>query len=431
MKPINIIFSIILICLSYISWGQAYLSPAPPQSEAILVTGATAHLGNGDVIENSVLAFENGKITAIGGPEVMARLDKSNYQEINAIGKHIYPGFIAANTQLGLREIGAVRATRDNSETGSINPNVRALIAYNTDSRVTPTVRSNGVLLAQTTPTGGRVSGTSSVVQLDAWNWEDAAYSADNGLHLNWPSVYNYSWRKRSYEPNKNYAKDVKELENYFKQAQAYSQKDDPATANLRFEAMQGLFDGSQTLFINARNVKSIMEAVRFGEQFGIRTVIVGARDAWMITDFLKEHNALILLQQTHSLPARSGEDIDQPYKTPAILQEAGITFGLYMGGFWEVRNLPFIAGHAVPYGLEYEDAVASISSNVAKILGIDDTVGTLEADKDATFIISEGDALDMRTSKIVMAFINGRKIDLDNKQKMLYRKYKEKYDNQ
>jgi imidazolonepropionase-like amidohydrolase len=429
----------LLFCLGLVLGNslvaQSFLTPAPPQTEAVLITGGTAHLGTGEVVENAVITFENGKITQVGEADLLGRIDESRYRVINAVGKHIYPGFIAANNQLGLKEIGAVRATLDEREIGSINPSARALIAYNTDSRVIPTIRSNGILLTQSTPVGGRVSGQSSIMQLDAWNWEDAAYRADDGIHLNWPSIYSYRgwWTGNpGIERNKDYGEQKRQIEMFVREAYAYSQKteEEVETTNLLFESMRGLYDQSKNLYIHVNDVKGITEAVRFGQAFAIRTVIVGGRDAWMITDFLAENEVPILLRQTHSLPSRAHEDVDQPFKTPVQLAEAGVLFGLYMDGFWEIRNLPFQAGQSVGYGLDYEQAVASISLNVARVLGIDDRCGSIEKGKDANLFISEGDALDMRSCKVLHAFIEGREIDLNNKQKMLYQKYKAKYEN-
>ena len=407
-------------------FGQHVPVPAPPQTEPIVIWGATAHLGNGQVIENSVISFENGKITFVSDANV--RRTFPNHKEIRADGKHVYPGFIAPNTTLGLVEIGAVKATLDNDELGSLNPNIRSIIAYNTDSEIIPTVRSMGVLMAEVTPTGGRISGTSSIVHLDAWNWEDAAYKTDFGMHLNWPRTSSWSWRTRRVTKNENYDKDLQQLEDYFKLAAAYHENDSPETPNLRFEAMRGLFDGSKKLFVQADDVQSMQEAVLMMGKFNITPAIVGGRDSWMITDFLKMKEVPVILRSTQSLPGRADADVDQPFKTPAILQEAGVLWCFQHKGFWQQRNLAFQAGQAVGYGLAYEDAIKALTSNTAKILGIGKQVGTLQEGMDATFFISEGDVLDMRTSNVTQAYIQGRELDLDNKQEMLYRKFQMKY---
>ena len=400
--------------------------PAPAQTQPILITGATAHLGNGQVIENSYVAFEAGKITFVGNATVKRGFP--NHREITATGKHLYPGFIAPNTTLGLTEIGQVSATRDDNEIGDINPNVRSIIAYNTDSEVTPTVRSMGVLLAEITPQGGRVSGTSSIVQLDAWNWEDAAYAMDYAIHLNWPRTSSYNWRERRVSKNEKYSEQVREIEDYFQLAEAYNHKAPSTPTNLRFESMNGLFDGSKKLFIHADDVASIQEAVLLMEKFNITPAIVGARDSWRITDFLKAHNVPVIIGSTQSLPGRDDDDVDQPFKTPAMLQAAGLLWCFEHEEYWQQRNLPFQAGQAVGFGLAYEDAIQALTSNTAKIMGIDKTVGTIAEGMDATLFISEGDVLDMRTSKVTNAFIQGREINLDNKQEMLYRKFQTKY---
>ncbi len=404
--------------------------PAPVQTQAIVIRGATAHLGNGRVIQNSVIAFERGKLTVVDAADAK-RLPiaiGTGHREIDATGKHAYPGFIAPDTELGLTEIGAIRATRDASELGDFNSNIRSIISYNTDSHIPPTVRSMGVLLAEVVPQGGRISGSSSVVQLDAWNWEDAALATDIGLHLNWPSSSSFNFEEQRVTKNENYDKQLREMEDFFTQAQAYLQKAAPEVKNLRFEAMRGTLDWSKRLFIHTNSAQGIREAVLFAEKFGITPVLVGARDAWMLTDFLKKHNVAVIIGSTQATPGREDEDIDQPFKTPAMLQQAGVQWCFSHEGFWQQRNLPFQAGQAVGFGLGYEDAIAALTSSTAKILGIDKQAGTLEAGKDATLFLSEGDALDMRTSKLTHAFIQGREINLDNKQEMLYRRFQMKY---
>lgn len=405
--------------------------PAPPQKAAILIMGATAHLGNGNVIANSAIGFENGKLTLVADATSL-RIDRSKYSKIfDAAGKHVYPGFIASDTRLGLVEVDAVRATVDFAEVGNFNPNARALVAYNTDSEVIPTVRSNGVLMAQITPDGGTFSGSSSVVQLDAWNWEDAVLRADEGLHLNWPALRSFGGFESGnpeMKKNEQYDKDVQALRRYFEEARAYAQQPAPDIKNPKFESMRGLFDQKQTLFVHADQARPIQEAVLMAEGYGLRTVVVGANDAWLVADFLKAHNIAVILSRTQRLPSRDDEDVDQPFKTAALLQEKGVLFAFSDEGAWKQRNLAFQAGQAVGFGLSKEAAVSAVTLNPAKIFRIDNQCGSLESGKDATLFISEGDALDMRSCKVTAAFIQGREINLDNKQKQLYRKYEEKH---
>ena len=425
---------IILIFNSFIFNVLAQPLPAESQKEAILITGVMAHLGNGQVIEDAIIGFENGKITLIGDASKV-KIDGSKYKRtVNAKGKHVYPGLIAPNTPLGLAEVISVRATVDETEIGDMNPSVRSIIAYNTDSQILPTIRSNGILLAQVVPNGGRISGQSSVVELDAWNWEDAAYKMDNGMHLRWPGVYTFGFDPVAgfaQKKNDKYNKDVEELEAFFKEAQVYVKKDNPMPKNLKFDAMKDVFNGKKTLFIHANAIKEITEGVLFGKKYGCKMVLVGGKDSWMTPDLLKSNNIAVILSETQDLPSRNDDDIDQPFKTPAMLKAAGVVFAFSVGGGWQQRNLPLMAGQACGFGLAKEDAVAAMTSVTAKILGIDATVGTLEAGKDATFFISEGDVMDMRTSKVTQAFIRGKEIDLNTKQKDLHKRFKTKYERQ
>ncbi|WPP52393.1 amidohydrolase family protein [Catalinimonas niigatensis] len=409
-------------------------APAEPQEKPIILLGVTAHIGNGEVIENAVIAFEDGKITMAGPASDAENMDLSGYEQIQAEGKHVYPGFILPNTELGLVEIGAVRATVDNEEEGVLNPNVRSIISYNTDSELIPTFRFNGILVAQITPVGGMVSGSSSVVHLDAWNWEDAAMLTDDAMHINWPgrkrTEFDYSTYTANRVPNEKYEEQVQTLENLFSDGAAYAEIRERGEPNLKLEATKGLFDGSKALHIHADEAKEIIEAVKFAQSHKVqRIVLVGGYEAYLITDFLKENEIPVIIDNLHDLPQLSGDDVDQQFKLPALLHQEGIMVSLgYNDAVNRSRNLPFIAGTAAAYGVDKEDALMMITSNTAKILGIDDKVGTLEKDKQATLFVSEGDALDMRTNIVAHAFIDGRKITLPAMQQRLYEKYKEKY---
>jgi imidazolonepropionase-like amidohydrolase len=424
----RILNSLLIVFLALPASAQLTV-PAPQQQEATVILHATAHLGNGRVIEDAAVAFDQGKITFVGPLREWPGYD--SYSVVDGTGKHLYPGFIATNSNLGLNEIASVRATRDEREVGELNPNVRALIAYNTDSDIINTVRSNGVLLAQIVPSGGPVAGQSSVVQLDAWNWQDAAYQTDSGMHIYWPRSGRYNWRQGRIEPNERYAEELQQLEQLLEEAAAYARLKDPNPFNLKLDAMAGLFSGTKTLYVHADEAKDIQRAVLMAGRYGIRTAIVGGRDAWMIAEFLKEKQVGVIFQPTHSLPGHQDDAVDQPFRTPALLKEAGVLFCLSAEGNWQQRNLPFQAGQAVGYGLDPEAAVQALTLDAARILGIDQTTGSIEKGKDATLFLSAGDALDMRTSLVEKAYIQGRAINLDDKHKALYRKYQAKYEAQ
>lgn len=404
-------------------------TPAADQSQPIALTGVVIHIGNGQVIGDGVITFDEGVITGVGS--IDDRLDTRDHLVIDLPGQHVYPGFILANTTLGLLEVASIRATADVVEEGDINASVRSAIAYNTDSEIIPASRFNGILTAQVVPAGGLISGSSSVFKLDGWNWEDAVLSQDGGMHMRWPSL---TERQRNSQTglvetvaNENYTAQVGLLTSLFQNATTYT----GSPLNLNLAAMQPLLSGNATLFIHADQAKEIINAIRFALRFDIeKIVLVGGMDALMIKDFLVSENIPVLYERIHSLPGQEWYDVDTPFKTPFLLHEAGIKVGIGGGAtdLQSQRNLPFFAGTAAAHGLDRETALSLITKNTAEILGVDERVGTLEVGKDATLFISTGDALDMRTSQVFGAYIQGRDIDLYGTQQELYERYQERY---
>ncbi len=435
MKTITI--KLILIALLSISLSTAQQTPAPKQSKVIAITGATAHIGNGTVIENSIVIFENGILKTVSDM-TLTKINLSDIEVIQATGKHIYPGFIVPNSTLGLVEIGAVRATNDESELGSWNPHIRSIIAYNTESKIVESMRPNGVLLGQITPRGGRISGTSSIVQFDAWNWEDAIIKEDDGIHINWPNSFSRGrwWlgEGRAMMVNKNYEKQVTEMKDYFNNSKSYL-AGTKTPVHLPYEAISGLFNDSKTLYIHVNDEKGITDAVNFTKTQRIsKVVIVGGYEAFKVAEILKNANVSVLLKRVHSRPNLSDDDYDLPFKLATLLTNKGVTVALEPSGQMErmnSRNLPFYAGTTVAHGLSKEQALQLITLNTAKILGIDAAYGSLETGKSATLFISEGDALDMRTNIVTEAFIDGRRISLNTHQTELWQRYSKKFDTQ
>lgn len=415
-----ILFSIIIIKVS----AQSNVLPAPAQMQAIALTHATIHVGNGEVIEDGTVVFANGKITAVG-----KSADVSNAKVIDCTGRQIYPGLILSDSQIGLNEIGAIRSEQDEYELGELNPGVHSLIAYNTDSKIINTVRSNGILLANIVPDGGIISGASSVMQLDGWNWEDAAYKKDNGIHFRMPSLMQTRQNSDADDILKDAYNQIDNVRTFFREAKAYLAEPSHTVTNIKFEAVKGLFDQTQTFFVHCEMVNEMMIAIEFAKEFGFKTVIVGGTEANKITDYLKQNNISVILNQMHTLPIMQDDDVDTYAKLPYQLQQAGVLYCI--NDFDEMnrgRNLMFNAGVAVGFGLTKEQALQAITLNAAKILGIDKKTGSLETGKDANIIISDGDVLDVKSSIIDYAFIQGRQINLDNKQKQLYERYKTKY---
>ncbi|RYY57207.1 MAG: amidohydrolase [Chitinophagaceae bacterium] len=417
--------------------AQSNVMPAGPQKGLMIIKNATIHVGNGKVIQNGTIKVQDGKITEVG-ENLPTPAD--DVKVIDAKGKHVYPGLILPTSSLGLVEISAVRASNDTREIGELNPSVRSIVAYNADSKVINTLRSNGILLANVIPQGELLSGSSSVVQLDAWNWEDAAYNMDGGMNIFMPSLLARPARGRfgaggpnaggaPSDPVKEGLEKIERLKAFFREAKAYNAEAAHTETNLKFEALKPLFAKKQRLYVHANTAKQMLVALDFVKEFGVDMTIVGGSESWQIADLLKQNNVSVILSQMHSLPTGEDDDVDQPYKSAAALQKAGVVFAISDDDSQtRGRNLAFNAGTAAAYGLTKEEALQAITLNAAQVLGVADKTGSIEVGKDANIIISDGDILDMRTQNVTDAYIQGRKIDLNDKQKMLNNRYLEKY---
>lgn len=411
--------------------GIAQQTPAADQQESILILGATAHIGDGTILENSAIGMLNGKIVEVTTAEAV----KEQYNKtIDASGQHVYPGFIATNSTVGMVEIDAIRPTNDLNEIGEYLPHIRTIIAYNAESKVVESLRPNGILTAQVVPNRGVIAGSSSVVKLDAWNWEDAALLTDEGLHINWPRAYTYSWRigPSSLKYNKkSYEEKIKSLGQFLTESAAYNKKANEVK-HLPFAAMKNAFNGNQTVYLHANGQREIVDGIEFLKEHAIKKIVlVGGNEAHKVSDLLKKHEIPVVLSRPHRLPTEEDQDVKLPFKMAKILMDAGLLITIDVSGRMErmnTRNLPFYAGSFAAYGVPKEKAVEMITLNAAKIIGVDDRLGSLTVGKDATLFISIGDALDMRTNQLSHAFIGGRDLSLETHQTELWKRYMEKY---
>ena len=404
------------------------------KSQAILLVNGFLHQGNGTVIETALIGIRNGKIDFVKNA-LSSAYKKSEWDTIIDLqGQHVYPAFIAPNSTLGITEIDAVRATRDFQEVGYLNPHIRSQIAFNAESKVTSTVRTNGVLFAQVTPRGGRISGTSSVMALSGWNWEDATIFKDDGVHINWPESIQGTWKDDivTKTKGKNYQQQKEELVTFFNLVKAYQNNADELKTDLRLNAMIPCLTAEKRIYFHANEIQQLTDIIEFVHFFDIPfPVIVGGYDSYMIARKLKDAKIPVMLGRTHSLPENEDDPIDLPFQLPTMLQKEGVLFCLQNEGEMEAmnaRNLPFQAGTAMAYGLTEEQAIQSISLNTAKIMGISKTYGSIEAGKSASLFVSKGNALDMRTNQISLIFVNGSFVPTTNFQTELYQRYEKKY---
>jgi len=429
-------FLILFLVLLNVKLFAQVPEPVNDQTKPVLIYNAFIHIGDGNTIKNGFISFDNGKITDVSSEDLDLESGiYNNFLKINANGSHLYPGLILPNSKVGLEDISAVRATVDHTEVGELNSNIRSLIAFNTDSEVISTFRYNGILLSQVVPDGSFVTGNSSIMMMEGWNWEDAAYKIDDGMHVKWPrKTYPPSrWSgQTSFRDNPNYKSSVDMINKFLIDSRSYFNLngDENKEVNLKLEAMVDVFNGKKKIYLHVGSREQIIESVQMFQKHGINDlVLVGANDALYAIDFILENDLPVLLNNLHRVPSRNHEDVDLPYKLPYLLQKEGVLVGLTASGsLHSQRNLPFLAGTAAGYGLSKEEALKLITSNNAKILGIDNVTGTIMVGKDANIIISKGDILDMKSSMIEYAFITGRKVNLDGKQQILYDRFKRKY---
>ncbi len=402
--------------------------PGAAQDHPIALVGAAIHPVTGPVIRHGTLLMVDGKIAAVGA---RVKIPKTA-ERIDVRGKHVYPGWIHARTDLGLTEIGAVRASIDRAEVGQLNPNVKAQVAFHPDSELIPVARANGVLMVHTVPSGGLISGRSALMLLDGWTWEDMTLRAPVGMHVRWPRM-NRLTADRGSRGGSSRGRPLERLEGAFRDARAYrsARRADPRQpVDARWEAMIPVLEGKVPLMVHADDESSIRSAVAFAARQRVRLIIVGGHDAPACAELLRREKVPVIVAGTYRLPRRRDEPYDVCYRLPARLLQAKVEFCIAGGGRFNAsnaRNLPYDAAAAVAYGLPREEAIKAITIRPARILGVADRVGSLEPGKDATLIVCDGDPLEI-TTHVERAWIQGRQVDLNSRHKRLWRKYREKY---
>lgn len=436
------------VAFSSFATAQDLMPKAPEQDGTIHIVGATVHTIAGDVIESGVVTFKGGVLTRVSGG-AGAFTPPAGDEVIRAAGLHVYPGLIAPRTNLGHVEVEAVRATIDYDETGSYTPEVRAAAAVNPDSTLIPVSRATGILLAGVFPQGGRVPGRAAVVRLDGWTWEDMAldpYAGTgagedvSGLVIDWPvmrPVQSRFVRAASNVDEDRVMQQVKEIEIVFDTAEAYRDAkaaDPDHPTDLRLEAMLSYMpsgtgdEPAAPTFILADDLDEIMAAVTFATARGLRPVIVGGHDAPLCAEVLKTYDVPVIVRGAHRFPKRRDSAYDEAFSVAVRLHEAGVRFCIdTTDRTGNIRNLPFEAAVAARHGLPVAECVRAITLSPAEILEIDRDYGSLEVDKSATLIVTSGNPLEI-TTDVLMAFIDGRRIDLGSKQTYLLDKYAEKY---
>ena len=394
--------------------------------EVTALVGATLHPVDQTRIENGSLIIRDGRIEAIG-----TDLDiPADAEVIRLDGQHVYPGFIHPGSSLGLTEIGSVAGTVDTTEMGSINSAIRVEVAFNHDSMLLPVNIAGGILTTHTVPSGGIIRGSSAVMNMDGWSWQDMTIKAPAGMHIAFPAA----------AVNDSNNDDLKMINAALDAARHWQQASQAASDgsgaaprnNDALEALGPLLSGEIPLFLYADRHDAIEAALDWAEdQEFANIVIVGGPDLQYLADRLAADNIPVILNGVYSMPTRRWEAYDQAYIAAAKLFEAGVTFAIGDGGggfgATNARNLPFQAGSAAAFGLPKDAALRSVTLSVAEILGIDDQLGSLTAGKRASLIVTNGDPLEPMT-RIERVWIDGEEYDLSrNRHQQLYERYRDR----
>ena len=399
-------------------------SAALAQTTALI--GATVHPVSSDPIENGIVLIENGRITAIGH-DVDVPADARRV-ELN--GLHLYPGFVHPGTQLGITEIASVAGTVDTSEMGNINPAIRVEVAVNHDSELLPTTMAGGVLTAHIVPGGGLIRGTSAVISLDGWSWEEMTLAAPVAMHIAFPPG--------AVDDEDN--DDLKLIEETLTLARHWHQANTAArngngprpARNDALEALGGLLSGEVPLMLHANRYDVMEAAIDWAQSQGFERIILSANaDVQYLAERLAADDIPVILRDVYSLPTRRWEAYDMAFVAPARLEAAGVRFAIAdSGGGLDVansRNLPFQAGSAVAHGLSETAALRSVTLWPAEILGVGDELGSLEVGKRATLFAATGDPLEAFTH-IRQVWVDGREVDLSrDRTRRMYERYKER----
>lgn len=423
---------LLLVLLFTPFYGSAHNeTPGDIQRKPIALTNATIVTISNGILENATIVFDKGRITQIGTNITPSE----NTEVINCQGQYVFPSFITPMTTLGLVELDAVRATRDMNEVGNYNPNVKAETAYNPDSELIPTVRTNGILIANVVPEGGFISGQSSILALDGWNKEDAMIRSKVCMKFSIPNIGISPWMRNSEREAEMLAeneKQLKEFTKFFQNAHSYSlqAKEGLTTGNidLRMESMRGIFNKQQICLFEAYSNDQILVALDLIRTYNLQAVIASGTEITRFLEQLKELQVGVIIPRTHSLPDREEDSYDQKFTLPQILQKSGILFAFSESGSWQQRNLPFNAGTAVGFGLDELEALKGLTLYPAKMFGVDSLIGSLDIGKEATLFVSQGNPLDYSSNKVTMAFVKGRKMSMENRNTRLAKKYRTRY---
>jgi imidazolonepropionase-like amidohydrolase len=423
------------------------LGTSSARAETVLLYHAVVHTVSSPTITNGAVLITGGKIDAVLDDTGAGSVGSD--KQIDLKGQHLYPGMIDMDSSLGLTEIEAVRATDDMREVGSYTPDVQAWVAVNPDSELLAVTRANGVGYFECAPQGGVVAGMSGVVALDGWTVEQMTIKRVAALHVYWPDMdLNTMARGRGRrrpgsekvksldEQAKERREKLKALDDFFQEARAYEKargvkgKGKPGETNVNppYEAMLPVVRGEVPIMVHANDIRQIKAAAKWAKTNMLNIAIVGGRDAWMAADVLAAGTIPVVYEATFDMPHLDAESYDVYFHEAEVLRKAGVKV-VFSGGPGNssaslAKNVPYFASQAVAFGYPAADALRGLTLYPAQLLGVDDRLGSIQKDKEATLFVCDGDILDIR-AQVTRMWIAGKEISLENRHTRLYEKYK------
>lgn len=416
--------AILLLSILYVLSTITGVSQVPKGSYGpVALVGATAYTITEDTIENCTIILRDGKIEAIGA----ALSVPADARVVDCQGLRVYPGFIDSGTRIGLTEISSDPRTHDYNELGNVVPQMRALTAVNPNSALVPVTRVNGVTTVLSVPSGGLFSGTAALINLYGYT-PGQMYAGFEAVVMTFPSTSRTGSndKRKAEEIKKAASKAMKKLDAVWKKVVEYYKLDSALGDNKpdyypELIALQPVLQGKMPLIIEVDDAGDILRALEWVREKEIRKVIFsGVKEGWRVADKIAKAGIPVITGRVLSLPGRAYDRYDRSFANAGLMKKAGVKVALRTNEANNVRNLPYNAGFAAAFGLGKEEALRAITIVPAQIFGVADRLGSLEAGKDATLFVCDGDPLEPATN-ILHLFINGWDVPLVSRQTLLY----------
>jgi imidazolonepropionase-like amidohydrolase len=416
--------------------------------ETVAIRGGKLLTVTHGVIENGTMLVEEGKIKAVGTDVTIP----PGAKVIDAAGKVVMPGMVDAGDQLGLVEIPGEPITNDSTEYNDpIHPELRVLDALNPGSEVFRVTRAQGITSAVSTPASGNlIAGQSAVINLDGGTVQRIVVRSPAALVINLGESSKTTYGAKGKPPQTRMGQmamlrqEFLSAQHYQAELKAYADKlaakpgtdkdkDEkakptaPPAKNLKMEALVAALDGKLPVVIRANRVSDIEMALRLADEFHFRLILANAASAWRLANQLAAKKIPVIVGPVLQEPSDM-ESLDVRLENAAILDKAGVPIAIQTDSTDDVRELPFDVEYAIAYGLPRDAALAAVTLNPARFFGLGDRLGSLDVGKQADLVILDGMPFHVR-SHVVTELINGKVVDLSNRQTELYKFYKKKYE--